>query len=579
MTLQPPFAIAQSQLMQGQFKPALKTAKAAMARHPKDPRLPNLAALALCSLGQQREAVPLFQKAIRIDPGFTDAQRNLAQTLILLGMADKALVLLDRLVAAHPEDEGAHYLRAQALSNLGRSEAAEAAASRAIELAPRQARNYNLRGLLRDRLGLTRGALADYETALELDPDNIDTLINISLPLARQTRHEQALEVVRRAVALAPAHLGARLRLAAALVEAGETAAARAEYRRVLERAPQNAEAIEQLANLQDATANTALRPAAQAALKRAPTRAPDRAVLNFALARIDEQAGAAEAAARHLAEANREMARLQPYDAAADSALNQAIMGYFPLEPDAAAEPVTPIYVLGLPRSGTTLAEAILSAHPRVAGLGEQIAAGRFFYPLIESAAAIGAQELARFREAEREMHPPLPEGTTAFVDKMPENYRLAGFLKAAHPTARIVHLTRDPRDVALSMWRGHFAGRALNYTYDLKAMAHRFNLYAQIMKAWHDLLPGQILDLSYEEMTADVERSSRRLADHCGLDWVADMARPHETGAAVLTLSATQLRQPVHRQSVGKWRRHAEMLKPLIDGLDPELWPGLEP
>jgi len=177
-----------------------------------------------------------------------------------------------------------------------------------------------------------------------------------------------------------------------------------------------------------------------------------------------------------------------------------------------------------------------------------------------------------------ERRMLPELPAGVSAFTDKMPENYRLIGFLKTVHPGARFVHLRRDPRDVALSMWRGHFSGSALNYTYDLRAMAHRFNLYAEIMAFWHRLLPGQILDLPYEEMTADPEVASRTLAAHCGLDWVPQMARPDETAEAVLTSSAGQLRQPVHRRSVGAWRTHAEALAPFIAGLDPALWPGLD-
>ncbi|MDK3019517.1 tetratricopeptide repeat-containing sulfotransferase family protein [Pseudodonghicola flavimaris] len=578
MTLQTPLARAQSHLMNGQYKQALKSAKAAMARAPKDARLPNLVGVAMCGLGQQREALAMFQKAMKLDPGFPDPHRNLGQTLILLGQADKALTVLERLCATQPGDEGAQYLVAQALANLGRSEAAEAAAGRAIALAPRQARSYNLRGLMRDQMGQSDAALRDFETALDIDPNNIETLINISLPLARQLRQEEALAVVRKAVALAPGHVGAHLRLATALTETGDRQAAAAEYQRVLKLDPRNAQAIEQLSLLQDPAENAALAPVAQAALKRAPARGADKALLNFALARIADQADDIPRAARHWAEANRDMARQRPYDPEADTALNDRLLGYFPLPPAMAEEEIiTPIYVLGLPRSGTTLAEAILAAHPQVAGLGEQIAAGRYFYPLVEAQSPIGATELAQFRSFETQQHPPLPAGSRAFVDKMPENYRLLGFLAAAHPRARIVHLTRDPRDIALSMWRSQFQGGALNYTYDLRAMGHRFNLYARMMQRWHALFPDRIFDLSYEAMTADIDAASRQLADHCGLDWQAQMARPHETGAAVLTMSATQLRQPVHRRSVGKWRAYAEILAPFTETLDPALWPGV--
>ncbi len=580
MPKQNPIAVAQVQLQQGRHKGALKTVKSAMARHPKDARFPNLAGLAMCGLGQQRAAIPMFQKAIRLDPHFVDAQRNLAQTLILLGMTEKALNLLERMVAIHPEDEGAHYLQAQALANLGLTEAAETAASRAAELAPGQPRNFNLRGVLRNTLGLTDQALADFETALRLDPTNVDTLINISLPLARQTRYDAALDAARRAVALAPAHIGAHLRLAASYLESGDKAAARGEYREILTLEPQNAEAIEHLAALQTREQNASLSEAARAALKRAGSHHQERASLNFGLARIAQQTGDRAAEARYLTEANRDMARALPYDAIRDSALNHAIMARFPAAPDVTGPetPVTPIYVLGLPRSGTTLAEAMLGAHPAVRPLGEQIVAGRQLYPLIESERPFDAAEVDAYLSAERRMLPDLPEGTTAFTDKMPENYRLIGFLKTVHPGARFVHLRRDPRDVALSMWRGHFSGSALNYTYDLRGMAHRFNLYAEIMAFWHRLLPGQILDLPYEEMTADPEAASRTLAAHCGLDWVPQMARPHETGEAVLTSSAAQLRQPVHRRSVGAWSQHAETLAPFIAGLDPALWPGLD-
>ena len=395
--------------------------------------------------------------------------------------------------------------------------------------------------------------------------------------MARQLRPDDALAAARKAVALAPGHVPALLRLAATLVETGDTAAAAQHYHQVLKIAPHNAEAIWQLSELQDAAQNAHLLPIARAALKRAPAKSADKGVLGFAMARVSAQAGDTAAANRHLAEANRDMARLSPYDAAADQTLHQAIMDRFPLPeaaPDAEAA-VTPIYVLGLPRSGTTLAEAILAAHPGVLGLGEQIAPGRYFLPRIDAGDPIGAEELAAFPAFEERLHPPLPEGCRAFVDKMPENYRLVGFLLAAHPTARIIHMHRDPRDVALSMWRAHFQGSALNYTYDLAAMAHRFNLYARMMAFWHQTFPGRILDLSYEEMTADVETTSHRLAEFCGLDWVPAMTRPHETEAAVLTLSALQLRQPVHQRSVGGWRTHAEALAPLIAGLDPALWP----
>lgn len=577
MSFHADISAAQAHMQQGRFKPALKAAKSALKKQPKSAPAANLVGILLGRLGDHRQAAAMFQKSARLDPGFVDPRRNLAQTLILLGQPEPAATIARRLTDSDPGDAGAWYLLAQAELALGRLADAALAADRAVAADPGQARALNLRALLHDRQGRPIEAIADYRAALALDPDDVETLVNISLPLARQMRTDEALAAVRRAVALAPSHVGAGLRLAMQLEELGDAPGAAAEYRRVLDLAPDQPDAIEQLANLQDAEANRTLAPVARAALKSAPKASPGRAALLFALARIAQQAGDGNADAA-LAEANAAMAAILPYDGAADRALNADLLARFPAPVPAApdrGDGPRPIYVLGLPRSGTTLTEAILGAHPRVAPLGERVGAGILLGPVIAGKQPFDA---AAFVDGDRRMLPELPDGTIAWVDKMPENYRLIGFLLSAYPDARIVHVTRDPRDIALSQWRGHFSGTALNYTYDLSAMAQRFNLYAQAMAHWHRVFPGAILDLSYEAMVADVDAASRRLADFCGLDWHPAMTRPDLAAGQVLTMSAGQLRQPVHGRSVGQWRRHAAMLAPFIAGLDPDLWPGID-
>jgi len=576
MSMNDDLQTALSLLQEGRHKAAFKVAKRGMVLHKTQAAFPNIAGIALCSTGKQADGIKNFRKALQLDPDFHDARKNLAQTLTLTGQPDQAEAQLARLLRDLPGDGGVWYLMAQARMASGNLRGALEAADRAVEIDPGIGRNYNLRALLRDRLGQAAGALEDFEHALRLNPDDVETLINVSLPLARQTYGEEALAAVRQAVELAPNHVGARLRLAAQLVEMGQETEAAAEYRQALKLAPGEPEALEALAQINGAEDNADLAPKVMSALKKAPRKSEARAALLFATARIAEQAGDATAAAGWLKQANAEMAAVQPFDSAASDALNDLILSYFPDPvPTEAGEGITPIYVLGLPRSGTTLAEAILGAHPTVKPLGERATAGILLYPLIEAGKPFGPEDRAAFRDADRQALPALPEGTRAYVDKMPENYRLIGFLKTAYPNARIVNLQRDPRDVALSMWRGHFSGRALSYTYDLQAMAGRFNGYARMMAHWHRIFPGQILDLPYEDMVADVETASRQLAEFCGLDWTPAMARPDLAADQVLTLSASQLRQPVHSRSVGGWRKHAETLQPFIAGLDPGLWP----
>ena len=126
--------------------------------------------------------------------------------------------------------------------------------------------------------------------------------------------------------------------------------------------------------------------------------------------------------------------------------------------------------------------------------------------------------------------------------------------------------------------MFRANFSGSALNYTYDLRAMAERFNLYARMLVHWHKVFPDQIYDLHYEALVKNIEGEGRKIAQFCNLEWLPEMASPEQTRSKVLTISANQLRVPVHPKSVGKWKEHHLLLEPFIKGLDPTLWPSVE-
>ncbi|UWQ90141.1 sulfotransferase [Rhodobacteraceae bacterium M382] len=569
-------------LNQGRYKTVLKVAKSGMKRYKSHPAFPNFAGIALSSQGKHRDAAGYFKKALGLDPTFHDARRNLAQALILLQQSDTALTLLNRLLEGAPKDPDGWYLKGQALLNCGQPRAAADAATRSLELNTRQPRALNLRGVARNMLGDEAEAIADFQTALTLNPNDVEALVNISLPLARQTRHAEALEAAERAVHLAPTHLNARLRLAMQLLESGDQDGARDQFQTILGQAPGHAQAIEQLAALNAAAANADLEPIARRALKTAPRQSSDAARLHFALARMARQAGEQEKFASHLTQANGALAHIMPFDSDGDSQQFESLRTRFNAGADQVQAPApsgpTPIYVLGLPRSGTTLTETLLGAHPDVCPLGERAVPGVLLAPFLENDIAFDTAACAQFVARDQERLPTLPDGIRFYIDKMPENYRLIGALLTAYPHARIVHMCRDPRDVALSMWQAHFSGKALSYTYDLAAMAHRFNLYTRLMAHWHSVFPGQILDVQYEDLVTDVDGQSRRLADHIGLKWVADMAHPERSTGPVLTLSANQVRQPVHSRSVGSWKPYETMLTPFISGLDPKLWPGVQ-
>ncbi|WP_264210065.1 tetratricopeptide repeat-containing sulfotransferase family protein [Leisingera thetidis] len=581
MTLQNDLQAAFGFLNQGKFKQALKQSKGGMKRHKIHPDFPNIAGISLSGLGKHRDAVPYFKKALALAPGFHDARKNLAQTLLFLEQGETAMKLLDRVLADQPGDQGALYLKAQAHLVQNDPEAAIATANSALAGDSKQPRMLRLRAMAWKTLGDEKAALDDYRATLRLNPDDVDALINISLPLARLMRQDEATEAAQKAVALAPQNLEARRRLASQLISNGEPAAARQQCLALLDLDPRDTQVLEMLARLNSRDQNAELLPLAQKALKAAPPRSQDRANAAFALARITDQAGDKAGFAAHNDEANACMAAQNPYDYEGAERQFSRIMAAFPemLRPaEAAQNGPRPIYVVGMPRSGTTLTETVIGSHPQVFPLGERGVPAFLLHPYLDKDQDFTAEAARDFMAEDISRLPEMPEGTAAYVDKMPDNYRLLGYLLTAYPQARFVHLCRDPRDVALSIWRGFFSGSSLTYAYDLEAMAHRFNLYGRLMQHWRQVMPGRIHDLRYEDLVGDIETESRRLADFCGLDWVEDMAHPERHEGQVLTLSNTQLRQTVHTRSVGKWEKYADVLAPFIAGLDPEIWPEIK-
>ena len=581
MTLNNDLQAAHGFLNQGKFKLALKQSKGGMKRHKSHPDFPNIAGICLSGLGKHRDAVPYFKKALALAPGFHDARKNLAQTLLFLQQGESAMKLLDRVLGDLPGDQAALYLKAQAQLVLNDPEAAIETASGALAKDARQPRMLRLRAMAWKTLGDEKPALEDYQATLRLNPNDVDALVNISLPLARIMRQDDATAAAQKAVDLAPDNLEARRRLASQLISNGESEAAREQCLAIMKLDPKDTQVLEMLARLNSREQNAELMPVAQKALKAAPARSQDRANAAFALARITDQAGDKDAFAAHNDEANACMAAQSPYDYEGSERQFSRIMAAFPdvITPaETARDGPRPIYVVGMPRSGTTLTETVIGSHPQVFPLGERGVPSFLLHPFVDKEQAFTPEAAQTFVSEDISRLPDMPGGTTAYVDKMPDNYRLLGHLLTAYPEARFVHLCRDPRDVAMSIWRGYFSGSSLTYAYDLKAMAHRFNLYGRLMQHWRQVMPGRLYDLRYEDLVGDIESESRKLAEFCGLDWVEDMAHPERHEGQVLTLSNTQLRQTVHTRSVGKWEKYADVLAPFIDGLDPEIWPEIK-
>ncbi|SEQ00562.1 sulfotransferase [Thalassovita taeanensis] len=564
----------------GQFKQAFKAAKAATKAYPREAYFANLAGTAQAQMGEEREAITWFQKALKLNPAHPDAQNNLIQALISTGQAKRALDLITRLLPKRPDRANMLYFQGLAQMNAGLPDAALASLDQALSLDPRQPRTLTLRGVLRSEAGDEDGAITDYQAALALNPKAPDTLSNLSTVLGRKHRMDDALAAVEKALALSPNHIASLQRHAVVLNELGRRTDAITAYRRLLIAAPNHPEALLELALLSPAEDRPALLNTVDAALRSTPKAAPAAPFLALAKANLLMKSadGDGTDADRWFQTANEGFARQRPFDPALAQAEFAAITARFAnatdLPPAAAPEQPAPVFVLGLPRSGTTLTEQILTSHPALFGCGELATAGRLVRPLLEADTDF---DPTQFAQSYRAALPPMPEDTQGFIDKMPANYRYIGFLLTAFPNATILHITRDPRDVALSMWRTYFSSPAMAFTYDQRAMAAQINIYRRYMAHWQALFGGRITDISYETLVRDTENTSRTLAQACGVDWHPDMALPERNTAPVLTASVAQVREGVHDRSLGGWVRHKQALSQVIDNLDPALWPDL--
>ena len=228
------------------------------------------------------------------------------------------------------------------------------------------------------------------------------------------------------------------------------------------------------------------------------------------------------------------------------------------------------PVFVVGMPRSGTTLVEQVLASHPRVFGAGElQLvpetfdslpqATGRAESPL-DCVKHLDRESIERLGRRHLDALAALNDSADRIVDKLPENTLFLGLIAVLFPQAKLIHCRRDLRDVALSCWMTHFAN--LRWACDLDHIATRIREYRRLMNHWRAVLPVRMLDVDYEAMVADPERSSRELVAWCGLEWDPACLEFHKTRRRVRTTSVAQVRQPIYRSSVGRWKNYEQPL-----------------
>ena len=509
--------------------------------------LSNLGAVLLEDERSQEAVIPLEQ-ALSINPDYTEALCNLGMVRNALEQHDAAFPLLQRALQLRPDYAEAYVGLARVHYEKENLPEAERCARRAVELAPEKAGIVSQLAGIYTEMARSSEAEALYRRALEIDPECNEALLGLG-------------------------HLS---------MEGGDMKLAESLFRQALANDADNLAARFHLSQVRKAKAgdeNLAALEAAAAAARNSGLSLPDKKAiaLHFALGKGYDDSGDHAKAFPHFLEGCRLKRATFDYDAQEVSRHFDAVMRAFDrttlerLRGSGEASPV-PIFVLGMPRSGTTLTEQIIASHPDVHGAGElpdllaiaQRTLGGEAFPQNMQAldraqlTAWGADYVAGLQQrAPQARH---------ITDKMPANFFVVGLIHLMLPNARIIHVNRNPVDTCLSCFTRLF-NRKQNQTYDLAELGRYYVDYARLMAHWRNVLPaGAFLEVRYEDIVADQEAQARRMLAYCGLEWDDACLDFHKHKRSIRTASVTQVRQPIYSSSVERWRAYEKFLGPLL-------------
>ena len=495
-----------------------------------------------------KQAIAECEKLNRQYPEFGSGWHTASHLMVRLGNLRAALAAIERATSIDPDQTDWLLQRAKCLARLGRVEEVDAAVKALSDREMSTAYQFSALASLLTQLGSREAAVDLYGKAIELQPDNARHYYNIACLQRTLGNIEPAEQNFDKTISLDPADY--------------ESYKVRSDLRR--QTAERNhVDELEQLlgAEIKDERG---------------------RVQLCYALAKELEDLGEAKRSFDHLKSGSDLRRKLMKYDVERDLETIEAIKRTFghavfgtSVEGSDNSEA---IFILGMPRTGTTLVERILASHTDVFAAGEL---NNFAAQLMTMMRAQSADkklsrdeivecsaklEFKSLGESYLSSTRPFTGHTPKFIDKMPLNYLYVGLIHLALPNAKIINLKRDPLDTCYAIYKQLFVD-AYPFSYDLEELARYYVAYHQLMEHWHDVLPGVIHTVEYEKIVDDIEGKTRLMLDACGLDWQAQCLKFYENKEASTTASTAQIRRPIYKSSVGKWHDYEDQLQPVVE------------
>jgi len=525
--------------------------------------------------GDQAAAVDLLGQAVTRDPANPGMRYNLASLLHKMGRYDEAIGHYREVVTLDPNAVGVLFEMALALIDAKRGAEAVPHLRAVMIAAPHVPDAYFQSGTVDLESGRHREALDHYHRTLRCQPDYVKAHINSAVMYRELERVEESLRATSTALVLEPADGHLYNNLGMMLKEQGDDERNRRLFEHAVALVPGNADFQYSLAMVGRFVPGDHRLDGLEKLLAATPeTDGGALTNLHFSLGKAYEDLGDFDRSFAHQEKGNRLRRASLSYDEERVLGGFGRIAAAFPADavesrPGEGYPSEAPIFILGMPRSGSTLIEQILASHPRVFGAGELPTLATLVNEACDDMEKLTSDDYRaigrRYVEQVRRRSP----GHDRIVDKQTENFRLIGVIRRALPNARIIHSRRDPIDTCLSIYSKLFSSE-MGFAYDLGEIGRYWRGYAGLMEHWRMVLPpGAMLEIDYETMVADQEGQTRRLLEYCGLEWHEGCLSFHQTRRAVRTASSQQVKRPMYKTSVGRWRPPAEALDRLKVGL----------
>ena len=569
-------------LQVGDLERAAALSDAFIATHPRHPEALHLGGIVALRQGRTGRAVGLMRQAALADPRNAFVLADLGVALVADGRPWEAERSYLVALTLRPDLVEIAINLGDLLADLARDAEAAARYEQALQRQPDLAEVHDKLARLRLKLRMPHEAAASARRALALKPDLVGALYTLGSAFDTLGRLDEAIAARREAIRLQPLSGARWYDLGMTQMHHGQLKDAAASFREAIALEPDNGSfhrALSMVVPHQSRDAELAT----MERLRRSNSATPDdRMHACFGLGKALDDLGAYGEAFDYFLEANRLKRERLHYSSAETDRLFDTVKAAFTPERFAAlagqgCPDPTPIFVLGMPRSGTSLVEQVLASHPDVEGGGEfrlvnQIVGGFASgpgFPIGPALDAVRDGELRRMGERYIAHVRGLSATARFITDKLPGNFIMIGMIKLMLPNATIIHCRRDPVDTSLSLFKNYFAAEHLRYAYDLREIGHYHWRYQDLMAHWQKVLPGFVYDLDYETLVADFDTEAKKLVARCGLDWREECREFFKARRAVDTASAAQVRQPIYSTSIGQAARYGDKIRPLLTAL----------